>query len=527
MSVPLSSGTPISGPASSEARPVSARPHAKYIRQALTAKQAGESDIDPPYLEELASLEQERDPELFWSGAVRAVERGEARETASRLPAILSAWLQNPELEPRWRQLLERKLEESQGRGSFGARAEFFVSQLNRQAFDPKAVAPMLAAGLLGKAVQVAALGRLTAAAPAWWSRGRFARSAALAAGFGSEVALLGSAHGEFGPTALSLAAMKGGLWAGSKASLPLPLTLTAATALGLKAEERLGWRAPSPLAETFAEAGASALHFGLGMSLASRILGPRFREIQARLHWAARPPADFPGPAARFASRLVSANGAPPLAGAPPAKPQPMQMSALRLPSAIPASDGKFHPFELELADKGFEGRRLVAVRDKSSLWAEVERKALVEQGDPITPTGVTRVNFRLEEGPTRGKAFLYYDSKAVTLFFIDLEESMITGGPAMRPGTGSVFLAWLAAQARREGKTFNVTRITSPQTVRILEKMKLATPSCRVEACARLNPESYDEEYRVLGEFSFGDKSGWSRYRGDADFFNVFGEK
>ncbi|HEX5034748.1 MAG TPA: hypothetical protein VFW62_09725, partial [bacterium] len=332
---------------------------------------------------------------------------------------------------------------------------------------------------------------------------------------------------GEFGPTALSLAAMKGGLWAGSRAALPLPLTLTAATALGLKAEERLGWRAPSPLAESFAEAGASALHFGLGMSLASRILGPRFREMQARLHWAARPPADFPGPAAMPASRLVSVNGAPPPVEAPPARPRPMQMSTHRFPSAIPASDGKFHPFELELADRGFEGRRLVAIRNRSFLWAEVERKVIVENGDPITPTGVTRVNFRLEEGPTRGKAFLYYDSKAVTLFFIDLEESMITGGPAMLPGTGSIFLTWLAEQAKLEGKAFNVARITSPQTVRILEKMKLVDPNCRVEACARLNPESYDEEYRVLGEFPFGDKSSWGRYRSDADFFNVFGEK
>ncbi|HEX5034548.1 MAG TPA: hypothetical protein VFW62_08720, partial [bacterium] len=145
MSVPLSSGTPILGPASSEVAPAFARPHEKYIHQALSAKQSGSN---PLYLEELVSLEKERDPELFWSGAIRAVERGEARAPASRLPAIFSAWLQNSELEPRWRQLLERKLEESQGRGSFGARAEFFISQLNRQAFDPKAIAPMLAAGL-------------------------------------------------------------------------------------------------------------------------------------------------------------------------------------------------------------------------------------------------------------------------------------------------------------------------------------------------------------------------------------------
>jgi hypothetical protein len=129
------------------------------------------------------------------------------------------------------------------------------------------------------------------------------------------------------------------------------------------------------------------------------------------------------------------------------------------------------------------------------------------------------------LEEGDTRGRAFVHYDSKALTLSFIDLEESMITGGPAMRPGSGSVFMAWLAEQARSQGRSFNVIRITSPQTVRIMEKMELVGPKCRVEACTRLNPEAYDEEYRVFAEFPFGDRSAWGLHRRDADFFNVFG--
>jgi len=201
-----------------------------------------------------------------------------------------------------------------------------------------------------------------------------------------------------------------------------------------------------------------------------------------------------------------------------------------------IPSSSGAQYPFELILSPEnrrpfladaeGLEGQRTaIAQREGSTLWVNVDKKALNTEGDPITPAGVTRVNFRLEEGETRGRAFLYYDKKSVTLFFIDLEETMITGGPPMRPGSGSVFMSWLAERAWSEGKSFNVSRITSAQTVKIMEKMGLVDAKGRVEACNRLNPESLDEEYRVVAEFPFGNKLAWSSRRHDTDFFNVYG--
>lgn len=166
------------------------------------------------------------------------------------------------------------------------------------------------------------------------------------------------------------------------------------------------------------------------------------------------------------------------------------------------------------------------IAERDGQKLSLLLEKHQANAVGDPISPEGALRLNFSLEEGETRGKAFVYTDKDSITLFFIDLEETMITKGPPMRPGAGSIFFTWLAEQARAEGKRFNVTRITSPQTVKIILKQNLMDlQRSRVEACKRIDPESYDEEFRVEGIFPLGDQGGWARFRRETDFFNVFG--
>lgn len=502
-----------------------------------------ESRLGDHFIGELRMLGQERDPELFWDGVLRATRNAEAGDSTPDLPRILSAWLQNPDIDPALRRRLEAKLEASSGGGPIGARCEYFLSNFNRQAFDGKAWLPMLAAGLAGKLVQSGILGRMAVAAPAPWTRGALAKALAGTLGFGSEAGVFGAFHGHYGRSAVSLASMKAGNWIGARLGLPVPLTVVAGSALALKMEEGMGWRQSSGLGATLLEAGVTSLHFGIAYSLAARVLGPRFQELQGRL---ALPP--WKGPVVHFASILPKPAAA--LAASLPAEAfpefrKPLQMSGtsdgagLRqsLTRSIPNSNGEPRPFEVLLSPEHRrlflaeavipEGERFaIAKRDGSLLWVKLDKKGLVADGDPITPSGVTRLLLRLEEGETRGRAFLHYDSKAVTLTFIDLEEKMITEGPAMRPGTGSVFFAWLAEQAWSQGKSFNVSHITSPQTVRILERMGLMGPKCRVEACSRIDPESYDEEYRVLDAFEFGDSAKWNQHRREAEFYNVFGE-
>jgi hypothetical protein len=348
--------------------------------------------------------------------------------------------------------------------------------------------------------------------------------------------------------------------WGGAAPRLAAPAAMVTGLLAARGLRHRLGLGPGFSDTTWFADSLADALSMGVGMHWGSRLLGPGLVAMQENLSsslmrtppgLASRPGSSEPNWAYAAASASSPVRGAPALASilsepgsvAPPAsgvvgESSGGSMGEARWSRQIVASGGARHPFQLLTNPEAVrlwqpEGASLVgeripiAEREGGTIAIRIQRHEVNREADPITPEGVTKLNFTVEEGETRGKVFAYFDREAVTLYFIDLEESMITGGPAMRRGAGSIVLTWLAEQAAAQGKVFQVTRITSDQTVKILRRQGLIDPSACVEACTRLRPESYDEEYRVDATFPFGDEAAWRLHARNAEFFNVLAKR
>ncbi len=532
---------------------------------------------------ELSALAAEKDPDLFFQQLLNFWLRLDGEAQAAAQVAGLSLLAEAPEGRiPAWiREKARRECEARTGRGPAGPRAEFLLRHLAGGATDPATIFPMLGASILGRTLKVGLLGRLLGRSEAaWYSRGIGARMTAGLAAFQAETLVFALGHRAFhsGPqgslasewtrSALGLGALKLGAALGGKANGFLegvgqgtrlgraavaPASIFMGLNLAAQLEAKLGLRPSAEPATLAVDSLAAMLSLGAGMGLGRRLLGPRFAAFEGELEWRSRTsgptaPVEVWAPALAPAAgpRGLTAARAPavwmsalqePGASAAPNSPGPVSTAPLRLPRKIHSSQGVDYPFDLQLGapkglwqaeDPALVGSRLaIAEREGGTLYVKVEKHAVNREGDPITPEGALKVHFVLEEGETRGKAFVYVDRDSLTLHFVDLEETMITQGPPMRPGAGSIFFTWLAEQAKAEGKRFNVTRITSPQTVKILLKQNLMDlkTTC-VEACNRINPESYDEEYRVDARFPLGDEGAWALHRRQADFFNVLSD-
>lgn len=554
---------------------------------ALASLSPGERDkvlshIGAARFSELSAIGAEQDPELFFEQLLNFWLRLNGEAQAASQVAGLSLLAEAPEgsMPARIREKARRERDARVGRGPAGPRAEFLLRHFAGGATDPATIFPMLGASILGRTLKAGLLSRLLGGSEAaWYSRGIGARMTAGLAAFQAETFVFALGHralhsgpqsslaSEWARSALGLGVLQLGAAVGGKAigflggpgtimclgrGALTPTFIFLGLNLAAQAEAKLGLRPSAEPATLAVDSLAAMLSLGAGMGLGRRLLGPRFAAFEGELEWRS----NLSGPAApalTWAPALAPAGGArsrtapraPALwmsalqePGASSALPSPGGVSSApqRLPKKIYSSQGVEHPFDLLLdapqglwraEDPALVGSRLaIAEREGGVLYAKIEKHAVNREGDPITPEGALKVHLVLEEGETRGKAFVYADREAITLHFIDLEETMITKGPPMRPGAGSIFFTWLAEQAKVEGKRFNVTRITSPQTVKILLKQNLMDlqSSC-VEACNRIHPESYDEEYRVVGSFALGETGGWGRFRRDVDFFNVFG--
>lgn len=541
------------------------------------------SYVGEAHFAELSALAAEADAELFFEQLLNFWLRldGEAQAEAQIAGLSLLAEASEGRM-PAWiREKARREREARMGLGPAAPRAEFLLRHFAAGATDPSTIFPMLGASILGRTLKVGLLARLLGGSEAaWYSRGIGARMTAGFAAFQAETLVFalghrsfhsasqGSLASEWTRSALGLGALKLGAALGGKATGLLrgsgagshlgratlaPTSIFLGLNLAAQLEANLGLRPAAEPATLAVDSLAAMLSLGAGIGLGRRLLGPRFAAFEGELEWRSRtsgpaapagawPPALAPavGPRALTAARVpavwMSALQEPG-ASVAPNSPGPVSSAPLRLPRKIHSSQGVDYPFDLLLGaskglwraeDPALVGSRLaIAERDGGTLYAKVEKHEVNRVGDPITPEGVLKVHLVLEEGATRGKAFVYVDRDSLTLHFVDLEETMITQGPPMRPGAGSIFFTWLAEQAKAEKKRFNVTRITSPQTVKILLKQNLMNPknSC-VEACTRIDPESYEEEYRIEARFTLGDQGAWARYRRQADFFNVYGD-
>lgn len=531
---------------------------------------------------QLSALEQEADAELFFEQLLSFWQQGQGEaDTAARLAGL--AWLAETPAEKvpdRIRAKARREHDAILGRGALGPRIEILLKHLSQGATDPRMILPMMGASLLGKLVQGGLLARLLAGSEAtWYSRGLGARTMAAFGAFQAESLGFALSHhalsvfpqdsfgAEWARAALGLGAMKLGAGLGLKASgllsgggmaqrigqrLLAPTSVFLGLSMAAQLETHLGLRPPAEPTTLMVDSLASMLALGLGMRLGRQLLGPRWaafeRELDGRLRAMATTPrpsnfaapafavegGDMKNPSFRPPTVLMSEVYEPKSLAA--SSSGVMSSAPLRLRRILYSSKGTKHPYDLILeTPKGLwrsEGEGLVgetlliAEREGRPLRLRLEKHERNREGDPIVPEGVQKLHFVLEEGESRGKAFVYVDREAITLYFVDLEETMITQGPPMPAGAGSIFFTWLAEQARLEGKRFNVTRITSPQTVKILVKQNLmdVKTSC-VEACNRINPESYDEEYRIEARFALGDEAAWNLHRRQVEFFNVFG--
>lgn len=558
-------------------------------RAALASLSPGERDeilshVGAARFAELSAIAAEQDPELFFEQLLNFWLRLDGEAQAASQVAGLSVLAEAPDegsRPARIREMAQRERDTRMGRGPAGPRAEFLLRHFAGGATDPATIFPMLGASILGRTLKAGLLSRLLGGSEAaWYSRGIGARMTAGLTAFQAETFVFALGHralhsgpqsslaSEWARSALGLGALQLGAAVGGKAigflggpgtimclgrGALTPTFIFLGLNLAAQAEAKLGLRPSAEPATLAVDSLAAMLSLGAGMGLGRRFLGPRFAAFERELDWrsslsrqAAPAQTWAPALAPVGGARSQTAPRAPALwmsalqePGASASLPSPGGVSSTpqRLPKKIHSSQGVDYPFDLLLdapqglwrgEDPALVGTRLaIAERDGGVLYAKIEKHAVNREGDPITPEGALKVHLVLEEGETRGKAFVYSDREAITLHFIDLEETMITHGPPMRPGAGSIFFTWLAEQAKAEGKRFNVTRITSPQTTKILLKQNLMDlkTSC-VEACNRINPESYDEEYRVVGSFALGDAGGWGRYRRDVDFFNVFGD-
>ncbi|MFO1463626.1 MAG: hypothetical protein U1F66_07585 [bacterium] len=525
----------------------------------------------PGTLAELQGLARETDSELFFQGIFGLALRERDRKDGAAL--ALLEWLRGSAAAPEAiRQRAGRELDALLGRGAAGPRAEYWLRHLAGEATDPRTLLPMVGASLLGRVAALGMTGRLLGAEASWYSRGWIARGLAGVGGFATEATAFSAGLRLFHPpsprsfsqdlllTALNLGAFKGAAllaghrWlAGSALAAPLAAFSGILAARGL--ERGLGLVPDSQDATLLTDALGTYLTLSMGQHLATRLLGPRYAALQeapamrirdvpavpglaalrwrtARAHGGPREGAQFPQAMMSKALDLGDSEALPPSGSGG-------YGAVLRLPRVVRSGSGRSFPFELLDAPEaeglwgseggGMVGMRIpIAEREGRLVAIQVERLEKNLLGDPITPEGVTKFHFSVLEGEARGKVFSYFDRQGVTLYFIDLEESLITGGPPMRAGAGSIVMTWLAEQARSQGKNFNVTRITSEQTVKILKRQGLIDPERSwVEACTRLNPEGYDEEYRVDARFSLSDAAEWSRHRHNADFFNIYERK
>ncbi len=301
------------------------------FRQDFTRLSAGEQSSLKNYfgergLEELLSLAEEPDPEIFLHGLLNL---GMRLENSDRLQAAAGVYQFIREVgasannsrrtvplqvvrgaEARWNAM--------SGTGSSGARAEFLLRRLTREALEPTALLGMAAASTAFRVTRLAILNRLIARPmESLLTRGFGARATASFVGFGVEAVIFPAATRtgkavlgeelewttdqigrEVASSFILLGALKLVGWGTVRAmnsvgAGPLPRQIfnrifpqtgmLGGIYLGHQAETALGLRPHLDNATTFLDSLTLLLQFNVGGELSRRAMGPRFsREMQA-----------------------------------------------------------------------------------------------------------------------------------------------------------------------------------------------------------------------------------------------------
>ncbi|HKY64671.1 MAG TPA: hypothetical protein VJR29_14795 [bacterium] len=277
-----------------------------------------QSRLGPAVFAELEALSKEKDPDLFWAGAIHLagrLERDNRIEESLALLESISAELGGGFLE------LERAVDRSakvlQGQGQFGDRFEFMLRRVSHELDDPWAIAAFGAGSLAFRATKMATMARLWSGSARAYLPGRAAANfIAAGSGLGAEapVFLLTSKLGrqiggkpqdwsartvgqELAGVGLTLAILKGTGALGQEAAFRLgggvalkgavpQVAMLSGILLAQRAEERLGLKPASSSATFLADGLATYLHFVAAGRLADGVLGARFHSLQRRFDW-------------------------------------------------------------------------------------------------------------------------------------------------------------------------------------------------------------------------------------------------
>src|SRR5215470_4886601 len=137
------------------------------LQGALTALPAAQRDslqrqLGPQALQELSAISQERDPEMFYEALLAfgvRQEQADRLDWATRSYSLVAGAGHLQDLQRR----AQGRLQAVMGQGAMGARAEFLLRRLSREACEPSSLLAMGAAGALFKVTRLAALSRLAA----------------------------------------------------------------------------------------------------------------------------------------------------------------------------------------------------------------------------------------------------------------------------------------------------------------------------------------------------------------------------
>lgn len=163
----------------------------------------------------------------------------------------------------------------------------------------------------------------------------------------------------------------------------------------------------------------------------------------------------------------------------------------AKELPGS-PNSPGP-HPFRLRLEplrkviQEGYDGA--FAAREGRMLYLKTRYSGPAD--DRFFSARVHKVLVDLREGETRGTAAFYLTDGALAAVNINLNEPPNN----MRPGAGSIFLRYWAAQAARENLEFHSLYIKNPHILKIYERGGIFDP-----ATVRIELGHWDHIYGVF---------------------------
>lgn len=284
------------------------------ILEPLSKQLTGLSEAEA---DELRSLGEEGDADIFWTDLIRLGSKLEARDKlGAALPIFGLAAASAPEEFQRKAQI---RLDAIEGRGAIGGRVEFHLRRFARDAFSPEMILPMMAGSAVYGLSKGLALGRFAGATnPLWWMRGAAGRFSAASLGYVAEVPAFviasramrihspsGNDVGfgqELAGAALTLGLLKttgalaqSGLqryW-GPQASPGLRFAAEQASMfVGLASahalEEGFGVRPHSEGATALTDILSSMVSLGIGSKLGQRLLGSghelRSREFQTRI---------------------------------------------------------------------------------------------------------------------------------------------------------------------------------------------------------------------------------------------------